>query len=70
MLVHYMAPTHTHTPHTKKQIITLAIASPTNNIMFKANCRSIKPQNGPTLHEHATQGFHIILSKAQPIPIH
>jgi hypothetical protein len=61
--------THSHT-HTKKQIITLAIASPTNSVMFKANCRSLRLQNGPTLHEHAAQGFHIILSKAQPALVH
>jgi hypothetical protein len=65
-----MAPTLTHTPHTKKQIITLAIASPTNSIMFKANYRSIRPQNGPTLHEHAKQGFHIISGKTQPTFVH
>lgn len=65
-----MATTLIHTPHTKKQIITLAIASPTDSIMFKTNCRSIRPQNGPTFHEHATQEFHIILGKAQPTLVH
>ncbi len=27
---------------------------------------SVTPQNGPTFHEHAFQGSHVVLGKAQP----
>jgi len=47
------AHTWPHTTH-KKQIVELAIASPTTNIMLGTNCNSIGHQNGPTLHKHAT----------------
>jgi hypothetical protein len=31
---------------------------------------SIEPQNGPTFHEHASQGSDIVLGKTQPTLIH
>jgi hypothetical protein len=31
---------------------------------------SIGPQNGPTFHEHASQGFHVALGEVQPSFIH
>ncbi len=31
---------------------------------------SIGPQNGPTSHEHASQGSHVVLGKAQPSFVH
>ncbi len=30
----------------------------------RANYMSIGPQNDPTFHEHASQGFHIVLGEA------
>jgi hypothetical protein len=38
--------------------------------VFGASYMSIGPQNGPTPHEHASQGFHTIMGKAQPIFVH
>jgi hypothetical protein len=51
-----------HTPHIKKQIVKLVVTSHTTNIVLRAICKSIKPQNGPTIHEHAIQGLHAALS--------
>jgi hypothetical protein len=31
---------------------------------------SIEPQNGLTLHEHASQSFHIVLGETQPTLVH
>jgi hypothetical protein len=31
---------------------------------------SIGPKNGPTPHEHTSQGFHVVMDKAQPTLIH
>jgi hypothetical protein len=31
---------------------------------------SIGPQNGPILHKHASQGFHVVLGEAQPSFFH
>ncbi len=45
-----------HTPHNEKQIAEPVVASHATNIMPRTNCRSIKPQNDPTPHEHAVQG--------------
>jgi hypothetical protein len=47
--------------HTNKQIVEHVVASHTINIVPITNYRYVKPQNHPTLHEHATQGFHIVL---------
>jgi hypothetical protein len=63
-------PKLSHTPYTYKQIVELAIASLATNIVFQANYMFIKPQNGPTPHEHASQGFHVALSEAQPSLVH
>ncbi len=53
-----------HTPYTQKQIVELAITSLATNIVSGTNCMSVKPQNGPTLREYTSQGFHIVLGKA------
>jgi hypothetical protein len=50
-----------HAPYTKKQIVEPIIASHTTNIMPTSNCRSVRPQNRPTPHEHVVQGPHAIL---------
>jgi hypothetical protein len=36
------------------------------NIVSWTNYMSFKPQNGPTFHEHASQGFHVVLGEGQP----
>jgi hypothetical protein len=59
-----MMPTLGHTPHTNKQIVEHVIASHTINIVPITNYRFIKPQNNPTLYEHATQSLHIVLGGA------
>ncbi len=38
--------------------------------MFRANCRSVGPQNGPTFHEHVVQGLHVALGMVLPILAH
>jgi hypothetical protein len=38
--------------------------------MSGANCMIIEPKNGPTLHEHASQGFHVVLGEAQLSFVH
>jgi hypothetical protein len=50
--VHSMVLKFGHTPHTMKHIIELVVVSPNTNIMYEMNYRFIKPQNGPTFHEH------------------
>jgi hypothetical protein len=35
-----------------KHIIELVVVSPNTNVVYEMNYRSMKPQNGPTLHEH------------------
>ncbi len=59
-----------HTSYTYKKIVKLIIASPTTNIVFKANYMFVKPQNGPTFYEHASQGFHIVMGETQSSFIH
>ncbi len=59
-----------HTPYIYKKLVKLIIASFATNIVFRANYMFVRPQNGPTFHEHASQGFHIILGEAQPSLIH
>ncbi len=54
--------------HTKKQIIKLVIASHATNIVPREKCRYVQPQNGPTPHEHATQGLQFVMGVTQPIP--
>jgi hypothetical protein len=44
--------------NTKKKIVEFKVASLTINIVFGANSKSNKPQNGPTFHVHASQVFH------------
>jgi hypothetical protein len=59
-----------HTSHIVKYIIEPIVASPTTIIMSRTNYKSIGPQNDPTFHEHAKQGFHTILNEAQPTFVH
>jgi hypothetical protein len=56
-----MMPIFNHTPYSKKQIVELVVASHTTNIVPRTNYGSVKPQNGPTPHEHVVQGLHIAL---------
>jgi hypothetical protein len=58
---------HVHTIHREKKFEPI-VTFLANNIMLEANYRSIKPQNGPTPHEHSTQGLHNVPSKAHLIP--
>ncbi len=55
-----------HTPHINKQIVKLLATSHTTSIVLGEICRSIKPQNGPTRHEHVIQGLHIALGVVLP----
>jgi hypothetical protein len=59
-----MMPLFNHTPHTNKQIVEPIVASHATNIVFKANYRSVEPQNGLTPHEHIVQGLHAALGVA------
>jgi hypothetical protein len=59
-----------HTPYIEKQVIKPVIASHTTKIVLRANYRSIKPQNGPTPHEHVVQGLHIALGMVLPVLTH
>jgi hypothetical protein len=59
-----------HTPYNYKQILELTITSLTTGIVFGANCMSNKSQNGPTFHEHASQGFHVVMGETQPSLVH
>jgi hypothetical protein len=59
-----------HIPYTYKQFFELAIASLATNIVYGTNCMSMRPQNGPTPHEHVSQGSHITLGEAQPSLVH
>jgi hypothetical protein len=59
-----------HTPHTKKQTAEPIVASHTTNIVLRTNYKFVKPQNGPTLHEHVVQGLHIIVGMVLPILTH
>jgi hypothetical protein len=63
-------PEFNHTPYTWKQIVELVIASLATSTIFGAKCMFIGHQNGPTLHEHASQGFHVVLGEAQPSLVH
>jgi hypothetical protein len=65
-----MKPILDHTPHVKKQIVELVIASHATNIVLGTNCRSVKPQNGPILYEHGIQGLHAALGMVLPIFSH
>jgi hypothetical protein len=58
--------TFNHTPHIETQIVELAIAFVTTNIVPKTNYKPWEPQNGPTFYEHVTQGSHVILNETQP----
>jgi hypothetical protein len=60
-----MIPKLNHTPH-----IEHVIASSIMNIVSKTNYKFIEPQNGPTINDHATQGLHVIMSKAQLTFVH
>jgi hypothetical protein len=71
--------TQSHTIHRKKNLLNLqlyplppivgsTIRWPNN--LFQKNCKSIKPQNGPTPHEHVGQGRHVALGRVLPIFIH
>jgi hypothetical protein len=62
-----MTSTFHHTLDTKKQTIELVIAPHATNIVLREKCRYVRPQNGPTRHEHATQGLHLVMGVAQPI---
>jgi hypothetical protein len=59
------ARTGSHTIHLD-QIVELIVASLATNIVSGANYMSVRPQNGPTFHEHASQGFHVVFGKGQP----
>jgi hypothetical protein len=59
-----------HTPHIKKQIVKLVVASHTTNIVLGAICMCIKPQNGPIPQEHAIQGLHVILGMVLHVLTH
>jgi hypothetical protein len=62
--------TWSHTIH-YKQIVELAITSFTTNIVYKITLYElVEPQNGPTLHEHASQGCHVVMGEAQPSLVH
>jgi len=50
-----------HTPYTKKQVVEPIVASHTTTTMPRTNSRFIRPQNGPTPHEHVVQGPHVIM---------
>jgi hypothetical protein len=52
-----------HTPYTYKQIAKIVTTSFSTNIMFWASYMFIEPQNGPTPHEHTSQGSHVVLGK-------
>jgi hypothetical protein len=65
-----MIPKFNHTPHTVKHISEHVVASSIINIVFKTNYRFFESQNGPTINEHATQGLHVIMGKAQPTFVH
>jgi hypothetical protein len=65
-----MKPILDHTPHVKKKIVELVIASHATNIVLGANCRSVKPQNGPILYEHVVQGLHAAIGMVLPIFAH
>jgi hypothetical protein len=54
----------------ERQIVEPKIGSFTINIVFETNYKSIKPQIGPTSHEHATQGLYVSLEKITPTLIH
>ncbi len=65
-----MIPKLNHTPYTMKHIIEHVVASSIMNIVSKTNYRFIEPQNGPTINEHATQGLHVTMGKAQLTFVH
>ncbi len=66
----WMMPKFDHMPHTKKHIVEHVVASPTINMTFRTNYRSIESQSGVTPHEHVAQGFQVVLGKAQLIVVH
>jgi hypothetical protein len=65
-----MMPIFYHTPDIDKQIVIPIVASHATNIMLGANCRFVKPQNGPTFHEHVIQGLHATLGMVLPMLTH
>jgi hypothetical protein len=58
-----------HATH-QKHIVERVVASPTINITYGTNYRSIKSQIGVTPREHVAQGFQVVLGKTQPIVVH
>jgi hypothetical protein len=62
-----MMPVFNHTPQIEKQTTEPIVAPHATNTMFGTNCRSIKPQNGPTFHEHVVQGLHTTLGLVLPV---
>jgi hypothetical protein len=59
-----------HTPYIEKQIVEHGIACFITNIVFRTSCMSIEPQNVPNLHEHASQGFHVVMGETQLVLVH
>ncbi len=65
-----MMPILDHTPYIEKQIIEHVVASHAINIVPKANCKFVKPQNGPTIHEHVIQSLRAILGMVLHVLAH
>ncbi len=61
-----MTPTFAHAPHINKQTIKPIITSLATNIVLGINYRFVKPQNGPTFHEHVGKGLHVVMTKHCP----
>jgi hypothetical protein len=58
------------TQNIEKQIVEPKVASLTTNIVFRANQKSIRPQNCLTPHEHGAQGLHVYLGDTPPTFFH
>jgi hypothetical protein len=65
-----MMPILNHTPHIEKQTIEPVVTSHATNIVLRVNYRSVKPQNGPTPHEHVVQSPHVALGMVIPVLAH
>jgi hypothetical protein len=61
-----MTPAFAHTPHIKKQTIEPIITSLATDIVLGINYRFVKPQNGPTFHEHVEKGLHVVMARHCP----
>jgi hypothetical protein len=59
-----------HTPNSKNLFFEPKVKSLATNIVLRTNCRFVKPQNGPTLHAHASQSSHVVIGEIQPPLIH